>query len=657
MLPEPTPLNRLKSFSARYTLDGPFTADAVFLDPECVDDPLCSDICTPIQIGVDIENAQIVNCGDEVPETVLECFDNPPLWVNGLLRSYGRDNKNGLTRVSIDSYFEYLRNKPINTQQFDGTDLNAVFPIVSTYFNGTPPSLIDYSSFRNVKIKGPVEGNDSYAELQKLAQAGQAHLFVQVGGVLTVERWKDDRDPTEITIPEALVVSAEPTDYKNANTTMIRARGSSVSSLTCGEKTLTQADKETRQPGPLKKCIVSGIPTPSVSTTYNNLTGSKEDIQNAELLSPNAKTTGGKFKIGEGNYKQIVKNQDDSYFGPTAVVRDFLVKAKKQEKKAEAIWGSYSDRFGGYGYAASDKNFFNRFQQIMQRSFPVPYSSFGLGAFGSPNFSNPKSENTNQYSDQPSLKQVEVVALDPNLSACGIQQEDLENKYVPCKEILFDIAVRRFQEIKLAAKTWNVEVPYIPCLRLNQMIEFTVPRTSEDCPVQVVKGVIGGLDIDHQVTKKGEVTKIRLTVMDVSCLGQTSYTSGNLIQTLCGSDGSSSINPWIASALGIDSVAQVDECGHMFVIGAGSAFIEYTHGEMTVGAQYEVSFEYITDQGFGNISFTGAGIPGIVSGTGTYNQIFYAGLTTEVFKWELLYPPVATYVRICNQTITKTVIR
>ena len=38
-------------------------------------------------------------------------------------------------------------------------------------------------------------------------------------------------------------------------------------------------------PDPTKKCVFSGIKTPSVDVRFNNLSGSSEDIENAQVTT------------------------------------------------------------------------------------------------------------------------------------------------------------------------------------------------------------------------------------------------------------------------------------------------------------------------------------------------------------------------------------
>ena len=70
------------------------------------------------------------------------------------------------------------------------------------------------------------------------------------------------------------------------------------------------------------------------------------------------------------------------------------------------------------------------------------------------------------------------------------------SQYVYTKDRLFDLAVRRFKEIKMAENTWNVKTGYLPCIKLNQVVEFKTLDT-EDAPSRTIKGIVGGISLEH----------------------------------------------------------------------------------------------------------------------------------------------------------------
>ena len=653
------PQLRIESFTAQYVLNGAYNASIMLADIACEDDPGCLDICKPVQLSID-STLEGAGCGGEnISSEVLSCFDESPIWVNGLMRSYGRSNSDATTSISVSSYFEYLNAKPINTQQFYGSNLSFVLDTIFRYYTGTPSALTCVNSFQDIRIKGPVEGNSTMSELAQLAQAGCANLFVQVGGCLTIERWKDHLSPTEFVIPPDLTFSAEPAQYKRSNTTVIRSRGASISKKDCGT---TPISNNSAGPGQVTKCVIIGVPSPNASITHNNLTGSKEDILAGVEQSAEVSRIGNKRNVKDGSYSGLYVKKDGSTFGPDPSEINFLITANSQSDIDEGVFGQYF----GPGQGGADGGFFNSLPQWLAGNFPVPFSIFGLGAFGSLPFINGSQSYNNQsdyQADQPSFQQEETVVSSPNIDECGIKYEEIENKYVPNKEHLFKLALRRFQEIQLSENTWNVEVPYIPCLKLNQVVEFTVPST-EDCLVDVVKGIIGGININHVKDEAGiQTTTMSLTVMDVSCLGQTPYTSGNLVLSSCAGESPSDLSPWQTAALGLESTSSVNG-GRMFMatINTGVAFLNYTHSEMTAGDTYNWYFEYETISGSAVATYSApieyGSIGGNFSGDGFRSGSFAMpdGSTTKEWTFTLNGNGINTYMIIKNFKITKTVL-
>jgi len=101
-----------------------------------------------------------------------------------------------------------------------------------------------------------------------------------------------------------------------------------------------------------------------------------------------------------------------------------------------------------------------------------------VGGSGSPNGGGNKDNDKKANDKEPT--QIETIVEDPCLrDEFGVVEEQIENKMVPTKEQLFDIGVRRFREIKMERNKYSVELDYLPCLELNQVVEFNTPPTFE----------------------------------------------------------------------------------------------------------------------------------------------------------------------------------
>lgn len=189
--------NRLISFSSQFSSNGEYSSSLVFADPYRQDKDTCGELCDPVTIGIS-STATISSCIDDIntdPEMVVDVENlnkaltdaEPMNWVSGLIRGFGRSLSSGNSSYSVTSYYEYLQSKPISTQNFYQTPLSTILDTIFRYYSGTPADLISISNVSDTLIKGPVEGNDTLAELKLLAQAGLSNLFVQVGGKLTIE--------------------------------------------------------------------------------------------------------------------------------------------------------------------------------------------------------------------------------------------------------------------------------------------------------------------------------------------------------------------------------------------------------------------------------------------------------------------------------------
>ena len=641
--------NRVFEFTARYALNGPFGASAKFVDFTCEDDIDCYEICDPISLTIDAE-VVINNCDDTVIDpTLISCFSETPVWVNGLQRSYSRTGN--ITSVSISSYYEYLNSKPLSTQAFQAVPLSTAIDTIFRYYAGVNPSLLSINSFSETFIKGPIEGNNTYEELALLAMAGKANLFVQVGGNLTIESWKDHTDPIEFVIPPDLTISADLANFRFPNTTVIKATGAPVSVTDCGEKTLTS---QNGLPSVATREVTSGVPKPTSKLTVNGLKGDENDLKSAFFVSDTLQTTNDEKEVSRGGIKQEVEKQDGQFFDNNTTRFNYIYKGRTKSFLGEGIYGQIARSRPFQQFSRNAKTFGNFLSKFLARRFPIPYSLFGLGAFGSLPFIQGQPEQDNATSQN--YQQAQLTTVLPISLECGVSTEQIDNKYLFKKEDLFSIAVRRYQEILMSQNTWNVEVAYTPCIKLNQMVQFTVPET-QGCPTKTIKGIVAAIDVNHSRDDAGfGETSMRLSILDVSCLGQTEIQSANLIETGCVGNGST-IDPWTTSQINLNQLAQGSAGNvYLFASAGASSFAFYQHDCATVGDEYQLYFEYYTLQGPTSFQFSiGTGAPTTLAGSGAYSTTFNAPASNFSLNWDLAFSPADAYVRITNIILTKKV--
>tara|TARA_R110002167_G_scaffold89203_1_gene240642 strand:- start:14893 stop:17004 length:2112 start_codon:yes stop_codon:yes gene_type:complete len=689
--------NRLTGFSSSFTLNGAYSSTLTFADPyrqdgqscgqDCdpgVTSEACRELCDPVTVSLSstistnycLADITTDPEGEEDLVNISKAFAAPPSsqWVAGLIRGYGRSISSAQTTYPVESYFEYLHSKPIGTQNFFNTPLSLILDTIFRYYSGTPSNLISLSSISNTMIKGPVEGNDILAELQLLAQAGLSNLFVQVGGKLTIEGWKDHNSITELKIPAQAIISAEPAQLSRANTTFIRARGGSVSKIQAGERVLSNKEDN---PSPTSKIAISGIKTDRVVIKHNNLTGNEKDIQNSKEISSGVTAVGKKRDISAGNYTRTYKTDDGSSFGPEGKKLNILVTGKTQSKDSEAVFSKKS-KVLNKGYS-NTPSFNNTKAKILQGLFPVAYSAFGKGAFGSDSFNTNSNEDGEADSNSPIFEQAEAIAISPTISKCGVKHEDISNKYVVSKDILFQLALRRFQEIEMAANTWNVTTVFIPKIKLNQVVEFEVPNIYDNEVATTrkekvkVRGVVGAINISSTVGKDGDEATMSLSISSLECLGKTLFTSSNLIESAFAGSNTGVLNGWITSAHGIQSTATVEngtitlfasppEAGAIAVAHRPDAKASFTQNQLQPNSDYYWEVEYETIQGTKPVELRFPGDPSgtgltTLNGSGTYSGYFGTGVhrTSATWDFHMAPPEDATYFRVKNFKLVRKV--
>lgn len=644
----------LISFAARYTLTGQLTGSLRLANPDCTFVVTC-EVCQPVALSLEGVTSGVCGpCGDLSGDT---CFTENPNWLAGLVVGYQEaDLFDDVPTIvgNVVSYHDYLKNKPINTEQFKDVDLSIVLSDIASTYAGLRLGLLDFNipvGFTN--ILGPVSGNSTLDELKKLAQAGYANLFTQVGGKLTIEQWKDHTSPVDYVIPSELLTSAEKSPVSPGRVTMVKCRGAGVSKYDCGKQVFTDSRTSTTAnggysniAGPKNSCAVSGIPTPTLNLSFDNLAAAKEDVKNAEIESDNVDTSE-VFNVEDGSFTTAITNTDGSYFGPGKTDFQVMVSGFKRPHYEYTTGDGMHPIIGPIAQKRADG-----FQEMWsnQGIWPWPNNSFYSGGFGN----DQGNASGTYYADQTSIERIETSVINPAISDCGVRVEQIDNPYVMSKEVLFLIGIRRFQEMHMQENTWLIEVPYIPCLKINQVVQFN-PSCQEGCSDTEITGLIAGIEIRYDA--KPDVT-MKIVVWGFECLGGTAYISENLIISPCAGAESAAINPWIASAIDLNSQAQVDEySGTLYTFGFPSeASLDLVQDEMVNGHDYTVSFDYELIEGFGILEFTHPGGLSTFSGNGSHSSTFTAGFLNFTFEWLLRNTFVPTMYQITNIKLTKSII-
>ena len=366
------------------------------------------------------------------------------------------------------------------------------------------------------------------------------------------------------------------------------------------------------------------------------------------LSSPDAQSDDPKQNVEDGGFQQSIENTTGEFIGPDNTFFNFLLTGPIRSQNNETNTNQGIN---------NNPNTFDNVNTVIallqQVGFPVPYSGLQLGPYGSIGFQNNQVSFDGLEANNATNGQTEAVGFTPSFTNTGVTEESITAKYLFLPEDLFEQAVRRMREIILAQNVWNITTPVMNCVRINQVVTFTVPPTT-GCPTREITGIVGGINISKE---QGSVPTMQIAVMDTSCLGSTGrqFCSGNLISNACGPE-LDGVSPFLASELGIQSQTQFSSAGgSIFSTGGANAFFFYSHVNATPDL-YRVSFDYtsLTDSAT-PLRFSqpdNSLIPLI--GSGTHSSTFTPNSPNFELRWELLSPDPAAY-NVSNLTLTKCV--
>jgi hypothetical protein len=567
----------------------------------------------------------------------------------------------GTATLTITSFFDRLNKKAVNTEKYSGSGSNTVLSDVAGTYLGVPAALTDFNALEN-KIEGPIEGNSAFQELQKIAQTGYSHLFVQVGGILTAEPWKDHNSIVDFYIPQQLITSARKINRNDPPPSFIKVSGAVKSVYDCGNGIFTDSRISDGSGGyqstggPLGVCVKTGVSQAGKRIQLGNLKGNSEDLKNASYLI-NGTSLERLISARDGELEFNVEGEDSGnnfWLGQGITNFNLVVFGNSRPRYEFDSKSSYNQNERINVGNPAVNNFISAFIPAYNYSFP------GL------------SESPVHYSDEATEGPIETFVYDSGLAALyGLSWEQIDNPYVPCKESLFKIGIRRFQEWKMQNRTWELEMPVVPCIRLNDVVVFETPDR-EDSPTRTIKGVVHSIRYSYTADPIGMT--MTLGVMSMEDIGSTLYQSGNLIQDFCANgdsgntDNTASI--WTTTGgivLGTHQSDISDNCfWHFFEAGAvGGITTLLAQGDIDSSgdALYTVSFdaEYVTGSTPITTTLNVFDSMGALGSTsvltdGTYSVSFTGRDSPVSFQWiSLPSDPNGYYLEICNIQLTAIV--
>lgn len=568
--------------------------------------------------------------------------------------------------IGVKSYFAKLARKPIATATSIG--LSSIL----TKYAKLDSTIYDISSMGTGNVAGPLNGNNMLEQLRKCAQAARSYMFIDHEGIMRVEAWKDASDPVEFEIPPEALISASRASSSGILPTQIRMRGGFYQRYDVkAEMNRSGANpaggaSPGAQPaqskgggtggGSITKCRKQGMGEGTTKVTVEGIDASEDDLYSSEVsissgsvvnveitegpsMTITSEPPGGWENTGsgsvvpdseaevsiEGRIRDMRASESPEVDAPVAQEHEG-VKDKKETAKQEALAS------GG----------------VMIHMFPMgggPGPAGGAGSAGGGGNQSPI-----QLSVSMSEIQLEAYAEDPDLTTeFGTVYEQMENTAIVSREQLHDCIVRRFQEIKMTRKAWEVNCAFMPAININKVVQFTTPEittliggeTPSDSGGTVVTGIVTQLSYSwsadsNQITQK-------MIVESFEDIGATTYVSSNLVKD------------W--RLLGYGGNSDWDKSGeYAYVSGGrirltvsdnatGMGYVELAQTGMEVGASYTFSFETDHVLGTDNLDTTYGGVS-----IGTAKTVtFTATSASYLFRWELSATSTDTQSWLINQ--------
>jgi len=245
-----------------------------------------------------------------------------------------------------------------------------------------------------------------------------------------------------------------------------------------------------------------------------------------------------------------------------------------------------------------------------------------------------------RFSDEREPIRLEITVDDPDLQAeFGIVTEQIDNVYLANPAIMMDVAIRKFFEYKIARQRWQVKTTFLPCVAINQVVQFTTPD-GED----TITGLLSGLSLNYD--GGGPTAELDLTIEGFSEVGGTVYMAlGDDAEEIPSVGGGAA---WIPGSSGSGNTLAVNSYSVLYTEGGGgSAELERTF-ETVVGDDYDFTFTLIKDAGSDimvEIEDSGGTVTSSTySASGTYTLSFTAGEVQTIARFSISGASVGWYM-------------
>lgn len=437
-------------------------------------------------------------------------------WITGVVASDDvTEDENGqrIKKLSVVSYASGLSEKSLATETFT-TTVGTVILNTLTQYLGYAASAYDIGTPNATYLNCMVQGSNGLQEIERLAAVGFADVFVQVGGKLTVSPWTDHGSSVDKVIPAEYVIKAERQRSSERPPSRIIIRGAQVSSYGAGWKVVSGGPGGDDAPTISRnKCQKPGADTPALKLPFKQLSAKDTDLKNASFLFDNHTFLNGyKPETNENEASASIENTSHTFLADAEESVAYKILTRESEPE---VTSDPSTRLRA-SQAANRK-----LSGILGRASGV------LGLVNNASFS------ADHGSESTDRNRLSMTVSDATLiNAYGVISSQEDNPYIPDGLTAFYVGIRRLQEGRMGRYRYKLDTAYMPDLRLNHVVTFTMPIGGE-----VITGRITDISIRHVCETAATTMSITVeafkSVKDATTtnfIGATTYTSDNLLK-------------------------------------------------------------------------------------------------------------------------------
>ena len=494
----------LVSWDASYALAGGFSGSAEFTNQN-------------LQYGTDLLwTVASISLNTVVTSNLVDssAFDGDATWFYGVIHSIddGCGDASKEFKINVASFYSTLVNKSINSHYYDTTAGTVLLDVLQVYC-GVPVGIFSITAAAAPPVRAIVQGANVWEECHRLAQCCHCEMFVQVGGMLVIAPWKDHLSVVDLVLPVEAVFKVTRQRNTEKGPSRIRIRGRAASRYDCGPRLISAGPLQEPTKLTRNKCYRNGVGEPSSDLVLKNLGGTKADLTNASYLlsGDNKFDTMDSSLISDAS---VIITTTPTVGPDVAPATDSTTTFKVLSRSAKT-----GETKNNTVDLKQHKSHLKVHDRVLAKLAGVPPGVFSISG-----------KDPQLGGEAGDRNRMEMVINDLALQAeYGIVTEEVDNPYIALGVNALFIGIRRVQEFLMGRNSYKLTTPYLPALRINQVVTFTVPDT-----VQTITGRV----VNLRITYAADTTEVTMEVAVESFedLAGRTYVSGNLLvyPELCG---------------------------------------------------------------------------------------------------------------------------